>query len=274
MHLPPNSALILNDGRTMPALGLGTWRMTDSEAKGSVRNAIGLGYRLIDTAAIYGNETGVGHGVQASGLRREELWVTTKVWNDRQGDVATALRESLAKLQLDYVDLLLIHWPVPHQKRYVEAWRGLVELRSRGLARSIGVSNFNADHLEAIIADSRVVPAVNQIELHPGFQQRPLCEFHARHKIITQAWSPLGQGKVLLDPVIGAIAQKLHRTPAQVILRSHLQAGLSTIPKSSSPARIKENGALFDFAIPDADMAALLALDGGNRIGPDPAEFG
>lgn len=266
--------LTLNDGRAMPQLGLGTWRMSDAEATASVRDALGLGYRLIDTAAIYGNETGVGRGVQASGLKREELFITTKVWNDRQGDVAAALRESLAKLRLDYVDLLLIHWPVPHQKHFVSAWRGLVELRARGLARSIGVSNFNVDHLEAIIADSRVVPAVNQIELHPGFQQRPLREFHARHGIITQAWSPLGQGKVLRDPVIVAIAQKLHRTPAQVILRSHLQAGLSTIPKSSSPARMKENVALFDFAIPETDMAALLALDGGRRIGPDPAVFG
>lgn len=274
MTASPNSTLSLNDGRSIPQLGLGTWRMGDAEAATMVRDAIGLGYRLIDTAAIYGNEAGVGRGVQSSRISREDLFITTKVWNDQQGRVAAALRTSLDKLRLDYVDLLLIHWPVPRQKRFVEAWRGLVELRACGLARSIGVSNFNADHLDAIIADSQVVPAVNQIELHPGFQQRPLCEFHTQHWIATQAWSPLGQGKALLEPTIVAIAQKLHRTPAQVILRSQIQAGLSTIPKSSSPARMKENATLFDFALSPEDQAAVLALDGHNRIGPDPRLFG
>lgn len=270
----PHSTLTLNDGRIMPALGLGTWRMYDSEAAASVCEALKMGYRLIDTAAIYKNESGVGQGLKSSGVSREDVFITTKVWNDQQGQAAAALRTSLDKLRLDYVDLLLIHWPAPRQNRFIEAWRGLVELRASGLARSIGVSNFNTDHLDAIIADSQVVPAVNQIELHPGFQQRPLRDHHARHQIVTQAWSPLGQGTVLLDPKIVAIAQKLGRTPAQIILRSQIQAGLSTIPKSSTPARMKENAALFDFALSAEDQAAVMALDGSNRIGPDPRLFG
>jgi 2,5-diketo-D-gluconate reductase A len=264
----------LNDGHLMPRLGLGTWQMSDAAAATAVATALGAGYRLVDTAAIYGDEAGVGRGLRGAGVKRDEIFLTTKLWNDRHGSAPAALQESLARLGLTHVDLYLIHWPCPRQQRSLEAWRALIELRQAGLTRSIGVSNFNVDQLERLIGETGVVPAVNQIELHPEFQQAGLREFHARHGIVTQAWSPLGRGGATALPAVAAIARKLGRTPAQVILRWQLQLGLSTIPKSVSADRIRENGAVFDFALGTDDLTALARLDTGRRLGPDPAAFG
>jgi len=268
------STIRLNDGHLMPRFGLGTWQMSNAEAAASVTVALREGCRLIDTAAIYENESGVGRGLKAAPVKREEIFVTTKLWNDRHGSAPAALRDSLSRLGLPYVDLYLIHWPSPKQNRYLEAWRALIELRKAGLTRSIGVSNFNRDHLERIIDETGVVPVLNQIELHPEFQQAKLRAFHAQHGIVTQAWSPLGRGGATQLPEITALARKVGRTPAQVILRWQLQLGLSTIPKSVSADRIRENGAVFDFSLGDNDLNAFAPLDIGRRLGPDPAAFG
>jgi 2,5-diketo-D-gluconate reductase A len=264
----------LNDGRVMPRLGLGTWQMSNAEAADSVNAALTLGYRLIDTAAIYENETGVGRGLKSAGLKREEIFVTTKLWNDRHAAGPAAMQESLTRLGLGYVDLYLIHWPCAKQGRFLEAWRSLIALQKAGLARSIGVSNFNVDHLERIIGETGVVPVLNQIELHPEFQQAKLRAFHAQHGIVTQAWSPLGRGGATQLPAIATIAKRLGRTAAQVILRWQLQLGLSTIPKSVSADRIRENAAVYDFALSGEDLSAIGKLESGRRLGPDPAAFG
>ena len=239
------------------------------------QRAFEVGYRHIDTAAAYRNEAGVGQAFRASGLEREEVFVTTKCCNDHHGyDEATrALKQSLERLELDHVDLYLIHWPVPAQDRYVETWRAFVDARAAGLVRSIGVSNFQPDHLERIIAETGVTPAVNQIELHPRLQQRGLRHEHAEHGIVTEAWSPLAQGAVLDDPTLTEIADAHDKTPGQVVLRWHLQLGNVVIPKSVTPERIEENFAIFDFDLTDAEMEAIDALDAGERIGPDPDTF-
>ncbi|MCL6301571.1 aldo/keto reductase [Streptomyces kronopolitis] len=260
----------------MPQLGYGVWQIEDDQAFTAVGQALDAGYRSIDTAAIYGNEEGTGKALAASGLPREELFVTTKLWNGDQGYDATlkAFDTSLTKLGLDYVDLYLIHWPLPSRDTYVDTYKALEKIQADGRARAIGVSNFLPGHLERLLGETSVVPAVNQIELHPQFQQAESRAFHARHGIATEAWSPLGQGKGLLEhAALAELAAKHGKTPAQVVLRWHLQLGNVVIPKSVTPSRIAENIDVFDFSLDDADLATLAALDSGNRLGPDPATF-
>ncbi|WP_053747275.1 aldo/keto reductase [Streptomyces sp. MMG1533] len=271
--VPP---IILNNGVEMPQLGFGVWQVPDDEAEQAVTTALEAGYRSIDTAAIYGNEEGTGKAVAAAGLPREDVFVTTKLWNSDQGYDSTlrAFDTSLAKLGLEYVDLYLIHWPVPSADKYVDTYRAFEKLLADGRARAIGVSNFLPEHLERLIAETSVIPAVNQIELHPHLQQHASREYHAEQGIATEAWSPLGSGKGLLEvPAIVAIAQKHDRTPAQVVLRWHLELGNVVIPKSVTPSRIKENIEVFDFSLDAEDLAAISALNEDRRLGPDPAAF-
>ncbi|MDR1063779.1 MAG: aldo/keto reductase [Azoarcus sp.] len=273
MQAASHPSLVLNDGNRIPRLGLGTWQTPETEAAASVVAALETGYRLIDTAAIYGNESGVGAGLRASGLAREEFFVTTKLWNDNQGydEALRAFDESLERLQLDYVDLYLIHWPAPRQGRYLDSWRALARLKEEKRARSIGVSNFQIAHLYKIMAETGVTPSVNQIELHPDFQQQELRAYHAAHGIETQSWSPLGQGVLLGNDTVRQIAAKHGKTAAQAIIRWHLDSGLLTIPKSVHAERIAENFAVFDFALDNSDLARLAVLDrADNRIGPHP----
>ncbi|MGV9350659.1 aldo/keto reductase [Streptomyces spiralis] len=271
--VPP---IILNNGVEMPQLGFGVWQVPDDEAERAVAAALEAGYRSIDTAAIYGNEEGTGRGIAASGIPREELFVTTKLWNSDQGYDATlrAFDASLAKLGLEYLDLYLIHWPLPSRGRYADSYKAFETLLADGRVRAIGVSNFLPEHLERLIAETSVIPAVNQIELHPHMQQHASRAFHGEQGIATEAWSPLGQGKGLLEvPAIVAIAQKHNRTPAQVVLRWHVQLGNIAIPKSVTPARIRENIDVFDFSLDEEDLAAISALNEDRRLGPDPATF-
>ncbi|MFF0965408.1 aldo/keto reductase [Streptomyces sp. NPDC003703] len=272
-QVPP---IILNNGVEMPQLGFGVWQVPDDEAERAVTSALEAGYRSIDTAAIYGNEEGTGRAVAASGLPREDLFVTTKLWNGDQGYDSTlrAFDTSLAKLGLEYVDLYLIHWPMPSKGTYVDTYKAFEKLLADGRVRAIGTSNFLPEHLRELIAETSVIPAVNQIELHPHLQQRAAREYHAEQGIATEAWSPLGSGKGLLEvPAVVAIARKHGRTPAQVVLRWHLQLGNIVIPKSVTPSRIKENIEVFDFSLDDEDLAAISALNEDRRLGPHPAEF-
>ncbi len=271
--VPP---IILNNGVEMPQLGFGVWQVPDDEAQKAVATALEAGYRSIDTAAIYGNEEGTGKAIAASGVAREELFVTTKLWNADQGHDATlrAFDTSLAKLGLDYVDLYLIHWPLPSKDTYVDTYKAFEKLYADGRAKAIGVSNFLPEHLDRLTDETSVIPAVNQIELHPHLQQRASRERHAELGIATEAWSPLGQGKGLLEvPAIVAIAQKHGRTPAQVVLRWHVQLGNVVIPKSVTPSRIKENIDVFSFELDTEDLGAISALNEDRRLGPDPAAF-
>lgn len=272
--MPPIPTVSLRDGASMPQLGFGVFTIPDDEVGAAVTTALEAGYRSIDTASIYGNERGVGAALAASGLPREQLFVTTKVWNDDQGPVATraALARSLELLGLDHVDLYLIHWPVPGRGQMLATWRTLVELQAEGLTRSIGVSNFEPHHLEAVIDDSGVVPAVNQIELHPRLAQAELRAVHQRLEIVTESWAPLGKAQLLSDPVIGEVAEQHGVSPAQAVLRWHLQHGLVAIPKSVHPSRIRENLDVLGFELTARDMAALDALDAGMRTGPAPDE--
>ncbi|MEV0034956.1 aldo/keto reductase [Streptomyces sp. NPDC050804] len=268
--------LTLNNGIEMPQLGFGVWQVPDAEAVKAVAAALESGYRSIDTAAIYGNEEGTGQALAASGIAREELFVTTKLWNSDQGydSALRAFDTSLEKLGLDYVDLYLIHWPRPEAGTYTDTYRAFEKIHADGRARSIGVSNFLPVHLERLIGETSVVPAVNQIELHPQLPQAESRAFHAKHSITTEAWSPLGQGKGLLEvPTVVAVARKHGRTPAQVVLRWHLQLGHVVIPKSVTPSRIQENIDVFGFELDADDLAAFAALDEGRRLGPDPATF-
>ena len=264
----------LNNGVTIPQLGFGVFLVPPGETEAAVATALTTGYRHIDTAKLYDNEDEVGAAIAKSGVPRDEVFVTTKVWNSDQGYDATlaAFDKSLERLGFDYVDLYLIHWPLPKRDRYVETWRALEKIAGDGRARAIGVSNFQIAHLQRLLDETRVVPAVNQVELHTRLQQKPLRRFHAEHGIVTEAWSPLGQGWALQDRVVAELAQRHGRTPAQIVLRWHLQLGNVVIPKSTTPSRIRENIALFDFALSDADMAALAALEAGTRLGPDPDE--
>lgn len=269
------SFLTLNDARKMPQLGFGVFKVPQNEAIETVTLAVQAGYKAIDTAAIYGNEEGVGAAL-AEANEHGPIALTTKLWNDKHepGVAKHALQESLRKLGRDSVDLYLIHWPVPSSD-FVATWKAMIGFRDAGLTKSIGVSNFTRGNLEAIIDATGVVPAVNQIELHPTFQQSELRKFHEDKGIITESWSPLGQGAGLKKPEIEAIAKKHGRTPAQVVLRWHLELGLMVIPKSSTPSRIKENLDVFDFQLDDDDHSSFAKLDdAGGRIGPDPTKFG
>ncbi|MET7285369.1 aldo/keto reductase [Streptomyces sp. NPDC005573] len=271
--VPP---ITLNNGVEMPQLGFGVWQVPDDEAERAVATALEAGYRSIDTAAIYGNEEGTGKAIAASGLPREDVFVTTKLWNSEHGYDSTlrAFDTSLEKLGLDYLDLYLIHWPLPSRDNYVDTYKAFEKLYSDGRVRAIGVSNFHPEHLRRLTSETSVVPAVNQIELHPQLQQRATRAFDAEQGIATEAWSPLGQGKGLLEvPAIVAIARKHDRTPAQVVLRWHVQLGNIVIPKSVTPSRIRENVEVFGFSLDDEDLAAISALDEDRRLGPDPAEF-
>jgi 2,5-diketo-D-gluconate reductase A len=261
----------LNDGNVIPQLGFGVWQVPNEDAAKVVGTAISTGYRSIDTAAIYGNEIGVGTAIAASPEQRDKLFITTKLWNDQHTNAGSALDQSLSRLGLDQVDLYLIHWPKPRQNAYVEAWKALVKLQEEGRTKSVGVSNFTVSHLKRIIDATGVTPSVNQIELHPGFQQKELAAYHTEHGIITESWSPLGQGTLLEDPTLKALAQKYGRTPAQVVIRWHLDLGYVVIPKSATPSRICENFDVFDFSLDAGDLAKIAAMDRKDgRIGPDP----
>ena len=265
--------LTFNDGHVIPQVGLGVWQTPNDTAVQAVKTALDAGYRHIDTAAAYRNEKGVGEGIKASGLSREDVFVTTKLWNDNQGhdETLVAAEKSLGRLGLDLLDLYLIHWPAPRKDLYVQTWKAFVRLKEEGRVKSIGVSNFAAVHLDRIIGETGVAPAINQIELHPRFQQTALREANAARGVLTQSWSPLGQGQLLADPVIGSIARKHGKTPAQVIIRWHIDSGLVVIPKSVTPERIVQNFGVFDFQLDDADKAAIAGLDSADgRIGPDP----
>jgi 2,5-diketo-D-gluconate reductase A len=273
MSSTPVPTLTLNDGAEIPQLGFGVFQIENDEATTAVTSALEAGYRSIDTAAVYGNEEGVGRALARTDVPREDLFVTTKLWNTEQGYDSTlaAFEQSARKLGLDYVDLYLIHWPAPTQNRYLDTWRAFEKLRAEGRVRTIGVSNFQPDHLIRLAEHSDVVPAVNQIELHPYLQQGTVREFDASHGIKTEAWSPLGQGGDLLkDPVLGTVATAHGKTVAQTVLRWHLQLGNIVIPKSVTPSRIRENIDVFDFELSGDEMRAIAALDRGLRMGPDP----
>lgn len=266
-------SITFNDGLTIPQVGLGVWQTPNDVAVDAVRTALAAGYRHIDTAAGYQNEEGVGKGLKASGLARDEVFITTKVRNEDQGyDTAlAAVANSLKLLDTDYLDLCLIHWPSPWRGKYVETWQALVDLKSQGKIRSIGVSNFEAEHLDAIIAATGETPVLNQIELHPQFQQINMRAVNAERGIATESWSPLGQGKLLEDSTITAIAEKYDRKPAQVIIRWHIENGLIVIPKSVTASRIIDNFDVFGFSLDADDMAQIATIDSENgRMGPDP----
>ncbi len=267
--------ITLNDGNTIPQLGFGVWQVSTDDIVASVSKALEVGYRHIDTAAIYGNEEGVGRAIAESGVPRDELFVTTKLWNDKHGhdDALAAVQTSLEKLGLDYVDLYLIHWPTPEKDNYVEAWLALEEIKNKGWSRSIGVSNFLEDHLRRVVAESSTVPTVNQIELHPTFSQEPLVAVNSELGVVTQSYSPLGLAKDLASPQIQELAGKLGRTPAQVILRWHIQKGYIVFPKSVTPTRIAENFDIFDFELSAEDIAAVDAVNVDGRNNPHPNEF-
>ena len=258
----------------IPQFGLGVFQVPPEETVENVTTAIEAGYRHIDTAAAYGNETEVGEAVRGCGLARDELFITTKLWNDDQHRARAALEESLERLGLDFVDLYLIHWPAPAQDRYVETWQALIEAREAGLARAIGVSNFQPAHLRRIIDETGVTPAVNQIELHPYLVQAELRREHAERGIVTEAWSPLAKAKATKDPVVDEIASAHDRTPGQVVLRWHIQLGNVVFPKSMSPERLRQNIDIFDFELSEDEMGRIEALDRGERTGPDPDTFG
>lgn len=260
----------LNDGHRIPQLGFGVWQVSTREIVPVVSTALRVGYRHIDTAAVYGNEEGVGQAIRESGIPREDLFLTTKLWNDRHGDARAALEESLDRLGLDYLDLYLIHFPGSGRGHRVQAWAAMQEAQADGLIRSTGVANFMPRHLDEILTTGGRTPAVNQIEYHPTAQQTQVEGINAEHGIATEAYSPLGLGEDLDHPAVAAIADRLGRTPAQVILRWHLQAGRIVIPKSVTPARIAENFAVTDFAITDGDSAALDRLDARNFLVANP----
>jgi 2,5-diketo-D-gluconate reductase A len=265
----------LHDGIEIPQLGFGVFQVPPEETQEAVETALAEGYRHIDTAAAYRNERGVGAAIASTGLARDEVFLTTKLWNSEQGFDSTlaAFEQSLERLGTDHVDLYLIHWPMPSEDRYLDTWRAFEQIHSEGRARSIGVSNFRVEDLERLRGEAEQLPTVNQIELHPSLQQADLRAWHAEHGVATEAWSPLAQGALLDDDTIATVAAHRERSPAQVILRWHLQLGNVVIPKSVTPERIRENIEIFDFELSEDDMAAIARLDAGDRTGPDPATF-
>ena len=275
-NAPLEQALVrLSDGHMMPQLGYGTWQVTDDTAS-LVADAIRAGYRSIDTASAYGNEREVGQGIAASGVPRDQIFVTTKLKNPDQGHdkAIEAFEASLERLGLDHVDLYLIHWPTPARDLYVESWQAMIELQQQGKIRSIGVSNFLPEHLDRLVAETGVKPVLNQIELHPRFQQRDMRAYHAEHAIQIESWSPLGRGGILDHPTIEGIAKKHGKGPAQIVLRWHLDQGLVTIPKASDRAHMVDNLAIGGFSLDEEDMAAIAKMDAKDgRSGPDPRTF-
>ncbi len=273
--MTPDTSVMLNDGRTIPRLGFGVWRLEDADAEPLVGAAIDVGYRHIDTAQGYGNEAGVGRAIRESSAPREELFITSKLRNGDQGfdSARRSFDGTMDRLGIDVLDLFLIHWPTPARGLYAETWKAFVALQTEGRVRSIGVSNFLPEHIERIVGETGVTPAVNQLELHPAYQQRDVREFHAERDIVIESYSPLGgDGAALLrDPVIVSIAEKHGRTPAQVVLRWHLRQGFVPLPKSATPARIAENFAVWDFRLDDDDMARMVGLDRADgKRGPLP----
>jgi 2,5-diketo-D-gluconate reductase A len=268
-------AVTLHDGVEMPQLGFGVFLIPAEETQERVEEALGVGYRHVDTAAAYGNEAEVGAAIAATGVRREDVFVTTKLWNSEQGYDATlrAFEASLERLGTGNVDLYLIHWPLPERNLFLDTWRAFERIKEEGGARSIGVSNFRIEDLQRLQSEAERLPTLNQVELHPRFQQAELRAWHADHGIATEAWAPLAQGDLLEDGTIETVAAHHDRTPAQVILRWHLQVGNVVIPKSSNPERIRQNFEVFDFELSEDDVAAIARLDTGERIGPDPGSF-
>ena len=265
----------LNNGQLIPQLGLGVYKLEASSAADLVSTAIDSGYRRIDTAALYLNEAEVGQGVRQSSVPREEIYVTTKIWHDHHGydSALKAIDESLARLDIDYVDMLLIHWPAPAQDKFVEAWSAFQHAVEIGKVRGIGVSNFHSMHLDKLLAAGGTVPALNQVELHPGLQQAALRAYNSAHGIATEAWSPLARGRFNDAEPIQKIAAKHGKTPTQVVIRWHIELGNLVIPKTANPARLLENISVFDFALDAEDMAAIATLETGLRTGPNPEEF-
>ena len=269
-HTQP--VITLNDGRIVPQIGFGTYKIEDDNAEEAVKSALDCGYKLVDTAAVYRNEKGVGAALDG----KDDIWLTTKIWNEQQGydETKTAFDKCLGRLGKDHVDLLLIHWPCPMQNKYVDTWNAFIEFQKEGRAKSIGVSNFMPEHLERLAQETGVVPAVNQIELHPRFQQKESRAVHRKLGIATQSWSPLGQGDAMDTDVIRQIAEETGRSGAQVVLRWHIQNGLMIIPKASSQEHQKDNLGALDFTLTDTQMAKIETLDSATgRIGPNPAEF-
>lgn len=266
----------LNDGTSIPQLGLGVYKVDDDSAERTVATALELGYRHLDTAEFYGNEAGVGRALAASGLPRDDVYVTTKVWNDQRGFDSTlrSFDRSLAKLGVEQVDLYLIHWPAPKQDLYVETYRALERIREEGRARSIGVSNFQVHHLERLLGETDVVPALNQIEVQPWLQQHELRAFGDARGIATEAWSPLARGRILEEPLLVSLAAAHGISVAQLVIRWHLQSGLIVIPKSVTPSRLAENLDVFGFELTADEMAAIAGLDAGERVGSHPDEVG
>ncbi len=264
-----------HDGNTMPQLGFGIWQVPSNIATEVVRSAIGVGYRMIDGAYLYHNEAGLGEGLRQSGVAREDVFVTTKVWNNEhgRGDARASVDRSLKTIGVDHLDLVLIHWPVPSQDLYVETWKAFIEMRDEGLMRSIGVSNFNADHLERIIGETGEVPVLNQIEVNPELQQPDMRAANAAHGIITQAWTPLGNARSFEAAPIADAAARTGKSPAQVVLRWHIQLGNAVIPRSTKPERQAENLDVFGFELTEEEMETISTLDVGLRTGPDPSVF-
>jgi 2,5-diketo-D-gluconate reductase A len=267
--------LTLHDGVEIPQLGFGVFQIPPEDTQEKVEEALAVGYRHVDTAAAYRNEAGVGAAIAASGVRREDVFVTTKLWNSEQGYDSTlrAFEQSLERLGTGHADLYLIHWPLPSRDLYLDTWRAFERIKEEGGVRSIGVSNFRVEDLERLESEAEQRPTVNQIELHPRLQQSELRTWHAEHDVATEAWSPLAQGDLLEEGTIATVAAHHERTPAQVILRWHLQIGNVVIPKSATPERIRENFEVFDFELSEDDMAAIARLESGERTGPDPSTF-
>jgi 2,5-diketo-D-gluconate reductase A len=279
MKLSPIPNITLNDGNTIPQLGFGVFQIAPRDTAQAVSKALEIGYRHIDTAEMYGNEKGVGEAIRASGLERGEVFVTSKLNNGfhRPDDARKAFSTTLSELGFDYLDLFLIHWPLPtlYGGDFVSTWKMLEEFYRDGRARSIGVSNFQIEHLQPLAAETDLVPSVNQIEVHPYFTNEAVRAYGREHRITTEAWSPIAQGKVLGDPTITELAAKVGKTPAQVVLRWHIQRGDIVFPKSTTPSRMKENFDLFDFELERADISRISALNRGEsgRVGPNPDTF-
>lgn len=267
--------LTLNSGQQIHRLGLGVYKVAPDVAVNTVRSALDIGYRRIDTAALYQNEAEVGAAIRQSGVARNEIFVTTKVWNDRQGydEALAAIDESLQKLNIEYIDMLLIHWPCPAQDKYLETWRAFQAAIDSGRVLGIGVSNFEPSHLDRLISESDAVPALNQVELHPSLQQHAVREANTHHGVATEAWSPLGRGLYTDSAAIQEIADKHGKSLAQIIIRWHLQIGNLVIPKTTDPSRLLENISVFDFDLDSEDMVSIAEMDSGHRIGPNPNEF-